>query len=207
MHTVNRNSVLFFSITLLLIGLNELGYGVVAFPLLVLPACWLIYRALLQEMPTEYKYDRELPTGLGDRLGVYTCLSAMALTLGIKVHTYWTEDASTSSPSWRYISSDFIQRYIRFPENLIFHSKAELQELQIPRLSWTGGTLPAAFAYDCLPTLAYHTFNLRNFIDKKDAGEFLKAYRKTSAALQIQVPPHAGWRQGKVRGPAHPCGG
>lgn len=156
----------------------------------------------------QYIYDRQLPTGLGDRLGCMLCVAAMAKAQDIlslkekepekkepekeakvfentKVHLYWYE---TNEPKGAHRNYDFseIRRYLQFPDNLIFHTKEELEKLDYPKLSWKNAELPASFAYDCIPTLAHKTFDYSNLKYRVDSDTYALAYRLITAEVKVK---------------------
>jgi len=139
-------------------------------------------------IPTEYLYFRELPTGLGDRIGVYMCVAAFAQALHSKVHVFWCckqpQGMNLPLGDW---CSDFttIQKFIHFPECLVFHEKQVLEKIghTFTKLDWTAGELPAKLAYDCLPTLAYRTIDVQ--IPEK---KYREAYRTVAQEFAIIDP-------------------
>lgn len=164
----------------------------------------------------QYKYERELPTGLGDRLGCIICVSALGRALdkkrfaqlgvaGIeqdslgsdkleitkmaeitKIHLFWCEKSNINSAAHRFYPFCEISKYLKFPSNLIFHTKEDLDKLEYPAISWQGGELPATFAYDCIPTLAHKTFNQTIFKHKIDSETYKSAYDEVAAEVTIE---------------------
>lgn len=103
-----------------------------------------------------YKYVRTLPTGFGDRIGAYLCLSAYGYAMGA---TTWTQKSYGRLHEQQCSDFDLICIYVTFPDNLQFVSSSELASLDYPEINWTDGPLAATYANDCLPTLAHLTFS------------------------------------------------
>lgn len=82
----------------------------------------------------DYKYNRELPTGLGDRLGVYMCLAALGKLLGIKIHAIWYTNRDKCHPSQSWCCDfEVIKKYIKLPDSIVFHSSDEINKMNIHR--------------------------------------------------------------------------
>lgn len=132
-------------------------------------------------------FDRELPTGLGDRLGIYLCAAAMGKAMNKVVHTYWTEDANPPKGRTprRHYPYNIIKTLIKFPDNLVFHMKDELDKLEYPKLLWSTGELKPKLALDCLPTSGYLTFSKTYNVK---ANVYREAYLAVAKELKILCP-------------------
>ena len=125
------------------------------------------------------KYDRSLPTGLGDRISIYMVVAAIARMTNIKICVYWENIGHRND---RNYSWDKLKKYVKFPSDLVWVKKEEIKGLTIVELTHEGGQLKPCCQFDVVPELAFRTF--KYFLDKTT---YLKAYRDVSKDFEINL--------------------
>jgi len=132
------------------------------------------------------KYDRILPTGLGDRFSVYLCVAAYAYTLNALCYAYWYNEPGNTDRQYDFIE---IQKYMTFPSNLIILSSQEefiSKTADIQFIDWQHGLLPSTSAYDGLYTTALNTIQQESE-PRVNQSLFLSAYRTVSKQWNIDL--------------------
>ena len=142
------------------------------------------------------RYNRALCSGLGDRITVILNVAAFALTMNATCYMYWCEvrDAclthyhevcddtpivlQENAGTDRYYAIADIQRHMVMPANVVLLTVEEFAVMakDAPDISYTGGALPAGYAYDGVYTLAPLTMSFPGHSVAYPL--FLEAYRR-----------------------------
>ena len=122
-----------------------------------------------------FRYNRDLCSGMGDRLTVYQSIAALAYAVNATCFAYWCEQDSPS----RFYSWMELSKSMRYPTSLVILSKTEFLERTagMDELGYEGGLLPATLAYDGVYTLAIKTMILPANVTPCTQPQFEAAYK------------------------------
>ena len=141
----------------------------------------------------EYALDRDICTGLGDRLGVLLTLAALAHLENVSVSMRWCLEPTANVisrikphiPHWRGydFSLQEFQQAFRLPSNVLLTDNTTKPVMA--KVQWENVGVPAEHGLDAVYTIAWRTMRLSMF--HTHAHDFITSYKTISSRLLLKT--------------------
>ena len=162
----------------------------------------------IASMPGSFLFERDICTGLGDRLGLVLTLAAFARLEDAVVVFPWCEDPgpvlprlTAGIPTWRgynFSLAEFRRRF-ELPKEVALVRNVTSEHWGLPRVRWENVGVQAEHGSDSVYTVAWRTMRL----GRADVGasEFGRAYKRIGTALASKWRRREPYAVLHLRGP------
>ena len=165
-------------------------------------------RRITSQMPASFLFERDICTGLGDRLGLVLTLATFARLEDAVVVFPWCEDPASvlprltaGIPTWRgynFSLAEF-QRRFELPKEVAMVRNVTSEHWGLPRVRWENVGVQAEHGSDSVYTVAWQTMRLGRA--DVNASEFAWAYKRIGVVLASKWRRREPYTVLHLRGP------